>query len=480
MLKILFSTAIFCLTQSSQISFAQTPLPKNVAQLLIKNNIAPETISLMAIPAQDGSPLLAHQSEKSVSPASTMKLLSTFIALDELGPTFQWKTQFLSEQSIQKETLKGRLFLRGGGDPNLTFDKLSAMLRELRFQGLKKIDGDIVLDRSYFYPSRPELNAPAFDENPDAYYNVIPDALLIHSNITAFSLNANNKNIDAKIMTPMYKATLNNTLTLNNRPCNEWKNSWQSPQISVDADHQISITLRGSFPKNCQVKEYLNVIDRNAYIANMIHSLWQELGGTWNGTVYDGITPSTATMLTERVSDNLADTIRIINKFSDNSMARIAFQTIGTQSPIASNFTDTNQAANAEVRSWFAKHNIKDEGLSIENGSGLSRTDRISAQQLAAILKVAYQSNWYAEFASSLPIVAVDGSMKNRLKDSNAQARARIKTGYLKNVLAIAGYVRDINNKDWIVVAIINDDQLNVSKAKPVLDGIISWIADGQ
>jgi len=132
------------------------------------------------------------------------------------------------------------------------------------------------------------------------------------------------------------------------------------------------------------------------------------------------------------------------------------------------------------IRAWLAKNGISDTGLQIENGSGLSRTDKISANQLASILRVAANSNWYPEFASSLPIVGIDGSMRNRLKFSAAEARARIKTGTLKNVVAVAGYVRDQQQNDWIVVGIINSDEAGISRARPVLDEVINWVANGR
>jgi D-alanyl-D-alanine carboxypeptidase/D-alanyl-D-alanine-endopeptidase (penicillin-binding protein 4) len=455
-------------------------LPANVLALLKKVDLPNSALSVLILPANQDMPLLSNNADKPTAPASTLKLLTSFIALDELGPNFRWKTQFLSESPIKKETLTGNLYLRGGGDPNLTWDKLSIMLRTLRQQGLRDMQGDIVLDRSYFQPNRPELNAPNFDENPDAYYNVIPDALLIHSNITAFAINTSNDKVEAQLNTPMDKVILHNQIKLNDRPCSDWEKSWQAPKTSINDQGQIDITLSGSFPKGCQTTTYLNIIERNVYIGSVIRALWKELGGNWEGKIIDGQTPASATLLTERQSDTLSDTIRIVNKFSDNSMARILFLTLGAESPLAKNFADTNQAANAEVRAWFAKNGINDAGLVIENGSGLSRLDRISASQLAHILQLALRSNWLPEFSSSLPIVGVDGTMRKRLKGSNAEGRARIKTGYLKNVMAVAGYVRDVNDADWVVVAIINSDNIPASKGKPALDELINWVANGR
>lgn len=459
---------------------AQEILPSSVENLLKKANLPKSSFSVVIAPSRQNGYTLNLQGDKAVSPASTLKLLTSFIALDELGPDFRWKTQIYADTPIKQNTLNGKLYIKGGGDPNLTLDKLSQLLRNLRQQGLRDIQGDIVLDRSYFQPTRPELNVTPFDENPDAYYNVIPDALLIHSNISAFSISSDSNTIETKLLTPMERVTLKNQMTRSNAPCNEWKNGWLPPHTTVNQQAQIEIALSGVFPKNCQTTVYLNVVERNAYIGSVIRALWTELGGSWQGQIQDGSTPTNASLLVQRESESLAETIRIINKFSDNAMSRILFLTMGAESPLARNFADTSQTANAVVRAWLAKNNIADTGLYIENGSGLSRTDRISANQLASILRVAGNSNWYPEFAASLPIVGIDGSMRNRLKSSAAEARARIKTGTLKNVVAIAGYVRDQQQNDWIVVGIINSDEAGISRARPILDELISWLANGR
>ncbi len=457
---------------------AQTILPQGLEAALRRVDIAASSLSVIVLPASGGLPVLSQFAERAMNPASTMKLLTTQIALEELGPGFRWKTQMFSEVAIRNDLLSGNLYLRGGGDPNLTWDKLGIMLRALRQQGLRKIDGDIVLDRSYLQPVRPDLNAAVFDESPGAYYNVVPDALLIHSNIIAFALESDAGKLSARLMTPLGQVSIINHLQLNDKPCAEWEKTWLTPTIEATGVHQIAITLNGSFPRRCQKTTYLNLLDRNDYISHMIRLLWQEMGGVWQGDIRDGITPANAILLTERQSDSLADTIRTINKYSDNSMARLLFLSLGAESVAVKNYPDHLQAADARVRSWFALQGLNDQGLVLENGSGLSRIERISALQLAGVLQAATHSNWFAEFSSSLPIVAVDGTMRKRLKGALNGGSARIKTGSLKDVLSVAGYVRDSNNANWIVVGIINGD--NAGKGRPALDELISWVSAGR
>jgi D-alanyl-D-alanine carboxypeptidase/D-alanyl-D-alanine-endopeptidase (penicillin-binding protein 4) len=180
----------------------------------------------------------------------------------------------------------------------------------------------------------------------------------------------------------------------------------------------------------------------------------------------------------ERNSDTLADLVKPINKASDNLMARALYLTLGTQLPKEGRSDNTFLNADASIRHWFNKNGIATDGLVMDNGSGLSRLERISPRQLASALQVAARSNWFAEFASSLPIVAIDGAMRKRLRESPASGRARIKTGTLRDAVAVAGYVRDVRNQDWIVVSFINDPEAR--KGRPTLDALIDWVASGR
>lgn len=490
----LLTLSFFCSTTNAQTQerphIPTQALPAAIEQLITQSGLPRTALHLSILPAQQGDALLAFQDEVPVSPASTMKLVTTQVALDQLGPQFRWKTQFFSSVPVLRQRLKGDLIIKGGGDPDLTWEKFASILRQLRQQGVRDIRGDIVLDRSYFQPQRPELNATAFDDNPDAYYNVIPDALLIHSNLTAINLSADQEQIQAQLLTPSNNINLRQQLKLSNAPCNQWKNGWRSPHITIGEDvltnpsQPIEISLQGSFPRQCQTTVYLNLLERNAYIARLFQALWAELGGTWKGKIRDGRVPENASLLLTHESATLADTLKIVNKASDNVMARIVFMSLGAEANItvAADQTkpDSSLTASKVVQQWFAQRGIAAPGFSIENGSGLSRTDRISTQQLALVLRHAAQSHWYPEFATSLPIAGIDGTMQKRLKDSVAQARSRIKTGYLKNAIAIAGFVRDTQGKDLIVVAILNAEELTVAQGKPLLDGIIAWLANGR
>jgi D-alanyl-D-alanine carboxypeptidase/D-alanyl-D-alanine-endopeptidase (penicillin-binding protein 4) len=472
--KLLWLTAFLCAAIPSH---AQNSLPESVSAALRAARIAETSISALVLPIRGGAPRLAYSEERPMAPASTLKLVTTLVALEELGPVFRWRTELLTRGSSDDMSLRGTLYLRGGGDPNLNWDGLRAMFRTLRAQGIRRLDANLVLDRAYFQPMRPDLGAPVFDESPDAYYNVIPDALLLNGNMIEFSIESNDQQTSVQSRPALDRVRIDANLSLNDTPCETWDDDWDRPQTRIKPNGTVTLVLRGAFPRNCKTKTRLSLLDRNLYIERFLRAFWKELGGSWRGKVVDGTTPPDARLLVERNSDTLADSVRPINKSSDNAMARTLYLTLGTQLPKEGRSENTFRNAEAAVRNWFVKNGISVDGLVLENGSGLSRLERISPRQLAGLLQVGASSNWFAEFASSLPIVAIDGAMRKRLRQSAAAARARIKTGTLKDAVAVAGYVRDVNNLDWTVVAFINDPE--AKKGRPALDALIDWVASG-
>jgi D-alanyl-D-alanine carboxypeptidase/D-alanyl-D-alanine-endopeptidase (penicillin-binding protein 4) len=429
----------------------------------------------VVLPLSGGNARLSHGADQSMASASTMKLLTTVIALDELGPTFRWHTQFLAQHAVQRATLRGPLYLRGGGDPNLTWQTLQLMLRDLRAQGVRHLRGDILLDRSYFAPARPDLGVTQFDESPDAYYNVIPDALLLSSNLLELDLRSDARKLTATLRTPLAGVQLHTRQTLVDADCKDWDDGWLIPELRQDKRGTLHVTLLGSFPRNCTVSASSNVLVRNVFVERSLRVLWRELGGTWVGSVRDGATPVDAQILVEQSSDTLADIVMRVNKKSDNAMARTLFLTLGAEYARKSHFANHLEAAQARIGDWLARHAIASTGLVLDNGSGLSRSERITPRQLAQVLQTSAASLWSAELATSLPIAALDGSMRRRLKDTPAALRSRIKTGTLRDAASVAGYVVDASGKAWIVVGIVNDP--DAKRGRAALDALIVWAA---
>ncbi|MEO8384082.1 MAG: D-alanyl-D-alanine carboxypeptidase/D-alanyl-D-alanine-endopeptidase [Betaproteobacteria bacterium] len=463
-------------------------LPTSVINMLATANIPQDAVGAVVIRATDGVTILAHRPNASMQPASTLKTLTSIVGLERLGPTYRGRTELRSGGELVSGasgdlTLRGDLVLRGLGNPDLDWEAFQRLLQALRHKGISEISGDLVLDRQWFQPSRPDLGVPPFDETPEFRYNVIPDALLLNSNLLQLDFESGDqeKTLGMRIgMSPnLERVTVVSNMKFIERACDKWEDGWILPTVSRDVDGGIRIDLQGEFPKKCSASTSINVLDRVDFADRLFRTLWRNLGGTFSGKVRETMpsdaSPVSMRLLAQQQSRTLAEFTRDINKRSDNPIARLLYLSLGALSTAENNLA-TAARADVEVRSWLNQHAIDDAGLVLENGSGLSRSERIRPTQLAAVLKAAYQSDWAPEFMASLPIVAVDGGMRNRLRASTAAGHARIKTGSLRDVAAVAGFVTDANNELCIVVVMINHPLATGAVARPILDAVIDWV----
>ncbi len=455
------------------------PLPEQVANPLRAANIPADALGAIVMRVDDGAIIISHGAKRSLQPASTLKLLTTLVGMEKLGPTFRGRTEMRTTGSIAAGILQGDLILRGLADADLDWEALQRMLQTLRNQGIAEIRGDLVLDRHFFSPARPDKDAPPFDETPEFRYNVIPDALLLNTNLLQFDLASVDQEMRVGMSPALERVSVVSDMKLVERTCAQWEDGWKLPTQSKAADGAIQIELHGEFPKNCSASTNINILDRVDFADRLFRSLWRNLGGTFRGSTREGVAPADTQLLAEHRSRTLAEVTRDINKRSDNPMARLLYLSMGALAANGGSDNDvaTPLRAEREVRAWLQQRGIAQDGLVLENGSGLSRHERIRPEQLAAVLRIAARSAWAPEFMSSLPIVAIDGAMQNRLRDSPAAGRARIKTGSLRDVAAIAGYVPDARNRLCIVVAMINHPLAVGEVGQPVLDALIDWVA---
>jgi D-alanyl-D-alanine carboxypeptidase/D-alanyl-D-alanine-endopeptidase (penicillin-binding protein 4) len=462
---------------------AQAQLPEPVTQVLRTTGIAEDALSVLVL--RDNQTVLSHLADRPMQPASTMKLVSTLVGLEVLGPVFRGRTELRTTGELQGDTLKGDLILRGGADVDLSGEALENMLRSLRYQGIRKIEGRLVVDRQLFNPARADLGRQPFDESPEAYYNVVPDAAMINKNMLQLDMRSTGSRLKLSMQPELQGVTIAHDMKLVDGDCKQWDNGWKQPEAVPQKNGGIKVMLHGTFPKNCIQSYSINVVDRQEYVDRLFRTAWKRLGGSIAGAAVEGATPPDSRLLAEHVSRTLPEIIRDTNKPSDNLLARLIFLSLGAleadpvlgSHPVAGNADLSLARSDAVVRNWMRSHGIDDKGLVLENGSGLSRTERITPVLMGGLLQAGLRSNWAPEFLSSMPIVAVDGTMRRRLHDSPAAGRARMKTGTLSNVVALAGYVPDATGKPLVVVAMVNSDLVSNGRGRNVLDTLIDWIA---
>lgn len=445
-------------------SDAAARLPPAVLAALARANVPPEAISVVV---QDIGPprttRLAWRADEPVNPASVTKLLTTYAALDLLGPAWSWTTPVWVQGSVGPDgVLEGNLVIKGSGDPKLVLERLWLLLRRVQQLGVREIRGDIVLDRSAF--TVPEQSAADFDGEPLRPYNVRADALLLNYRAVVLTLTPDPaRNLALVGMDPPLAGVQADTsVPLLPGACDDWRGA-----LKADFSDPMRMRLAGGFPAACGEKAWpVAYADPRAYNERALAGLWRELGGKLTGTVRDGIAPVSRPSF-ELASPALADVIREINKFSNNVMAQQLFLTLG----LVRGSGGTPEAAREVLRRWLQDRLGKAaDGTVIDNGSGLSRETRVTAQMLTRLLQSAYASPVMPELMASLPVIGVDGTLT---RARAAPGRAHLKTGSLRDVAAVAGYVLGASGRRMVLVAVINHP--NANAARPAFDTLVQW-----
>jgi len=454
---------------------AQSPashLPEPVAKALAHAGIPVSSVGVYVHEIGAQRPVVAFGATRALNPASTMKLVTTYGALELLGPAYSWNTEMYVSAPPVQGALDGDLFIKGYGDPKLTLENFWLLLRNLRARGVRDIRGDLVLDRSYFSPG--DYDPGNFDGEPTRPYNTGPDALLVNFKAVTLQFvpdpDAHRVKVIAETALPPVRIV--NNLKLRDGACGDWVTRLKiETQGNADA---AQVALNGAYAPDCGERtRSFSVLGHREYAGALFGQLWKELGGTLSGVVRDVTVPPGARLLLSSQSPSLSEIVRDINKFSNNVMARQLFLTLGA---FGEGAPATREKSQQVVKQWLAGKGLAFPELVMKNGSGLSRAEQISARSLGRLLLSAFSSPVMPELMASLPLAAVDGTMRKRLSGADVAGHAHIKTGSLSGVRSIAGYVLDKEGRRAVVVFIVN--HANAANARPAQDALLNWIYD--
>jgi D-alanyl-D-alanine carboxypeptidase/D-alanyl-D-alanine-endopeptidase (penicillin-binding protein 4) len=314
-----FKLSLLCLITTRAVA---STLPAPVSQALRHAHIPLSSVSIVVQETDAAKPLVSLNADRAINPASTMKLLTTIAALETMGPAYRWKTEAYLDGKLEDGVLQGNLVFKGYGDPKLTVEEFWLWLHELRQRGLREIRGDIVLDHSFFEAVRQD--PAAFDHDPTRAYNVGTNALLLNFNALHLHLIPDGHATRALLEPDLDGYTVVNRITTSRRLRCGLADTWQAHLEGHD------IVLEGRIPAGCgETDEYFSLLPQDKYFFAVFSALWKELGGTVQGRLRDGIVPAGEAPFARYVSPPLAEVIRDINKFSNNTMARQLFLTLG-------------------------------------------------------------------------------------------------------------------------------------------------------
>ena len=457
----------------------QTPagdpaLPRHVLQTLHKAQVPPSALSVRIAPLPDGPAAngamprqLSHHAQASVNPASVMKLFTTYAGLSLLGPEHVWRNRIYTDGTLRDGVLQGNLIVRGSGDPKLVVERLQALMAQVRAAGVREVRGDIVLDRSVFDVR--ERSEP-FDDEPLRPYNVGPDGLLLNFKavVYTFTPDAPSGQVQVRFEPPLAGFSAPTQLPLTQAPCSDWRR-----QLQADFSQPQQVRFAGRYPASCGEREWpVAYPEPEAYAPRVMQALWQQAGGQLTGQVRYGSRPTSAKLLLEAPSLPLSEIIKDINKFSNNVMAQQLYLTLSSELGAPGRL----EASRLRLSQWWRQGFAGVDEPVLDNGSGLSRTERSTAQALTALLQAAHASPHARHFVDSLAIAGVDGTAA-RLKDRSPQSpvigNAWLKTGSLRDVASVAGYVQGQSGQRYTVVAVLHHP--NAHQARAALDQLLEW-----
>ncbi len=470
--RLIFLIAFFLCLTANAATAADTiaVLPEKVQKTLKKHSLSGAGLSVYIQKIGDKSPLLAFNSQQTRNPASTIKLLTTLVALEQLTPAYRWYTNVYADGTITGNILNGNLLIKGGGDPYLPLERLWLLVHQLRRSGLDTITGNLVIDQGLFAPI--DEHPGAFDKRPTRAYNVTPSALVSNFNITRLTFKSEKKRgrVSVELDPPLPSLKLENRLTLSNRTCGGYQRG-----IKLDTSKKGVLRLEGKFPKRC--KSYSigrSITDKDAYSADVFRQLWHESGGHWSGNWRHGQANKTMKRLLRFRSLSLAEVSRYINKYSNNLMAKTVFLTLGLE---AANAPATPEKSRAAINDWLSSKKLAMPTLYVENGAGLSRKTRITAKDMGRLLLTAWHSPYMPEFIASMSISGQDGTLRKRYRKGALYEKMHMKTGRLNNVVSLAGYYQSPRGDRYVVVLLHNARDVQHGTGHAVQNTLLEWLA---
>jgi D-alanyl-D-alanine carboxypeptidase/D-alanyl-D-alanine-endopeptidase (penicillin-binding protein 4) len=438
-------------------AWAQTKLPESALSLVVQEVGGPR--------------LMAVAPETPRNPASVMKLVTTYAALSRLGPNYVWHTNFMLDAQSrvnEKGVLSGPLYLRAGGDPVLMLPDVWRLMRDLRLRGIKEIS-DIVIDRSIF--SDVTIDPSTFDGSADRPYNASPDAFMVGFGAMrlVFSPDPATKTWKHFVDPPIPGVELDANVAWVEGQCPG------SPSVTTDttvSGDKVRIRVSGRGAGSCgEFDVFRLALSQQEFGARVLREIWREVGGTMTGQVRSGTIPSNAVAVASHQSPPLSEVIRLINKRSNNVMTRVLLLTLGAE---AGRKPATVAGSVQVAQEVLARQGLPMTGLVLDNGSGLSRNGVVSADSLTQMLNRAWISPVMPEFVSSLAILGVDGTTRYRLRDPATKSLAHLKTGALRDVRSVAGYVWSTSGKRYVVVSMVNHERAH--EARSFENALIAWL----
>ena len=469
-MKGICTTLVLCLFVMAAAHSANKELPAGVRSALDVRQVPDETLSIYVEDVDTGETVLQWLDDEPRNPASTIKLLTTLVSLDTLGPAYRWKTEVFADGEIHGDQLDGDLVVKGYGDPFLVTERVWQLVRNIRLTGIREISGDLLIDDSYFDVG--DYDPAAFDRQPLRAYNVAPNALLMNFKVVRYWFEPDHESdaVNVRLDPPLDNLSVENRLGLASGRCRGYQRG-----ITISTNEPADkVTFSGKFPSGC--KRYAMdraALSHNEFVYGLFGLLWRESGGVFDGSWHNAVADPEAEPIVSFDSLPLSEMIARVNKHSNNVMAR---QLLYTLSAEVKGQPGTEEGGRQVISDWLTANDLESCKLAIQNGAGLSRNSRITAADMGSLLTFAWRQPYMPEYLASMSISGLDGTLSRRFRDADLTGKAHLKTGSMDHVSAIAGYLQSRSGRRLALVAIQNYKDIHRGPGEEVQEALLRWL----
>ncbi len=439
---------------------------------------------LLLVDAQTGETLFEKNADGYFVPASNMKLFTTALALAKLGPDYKFHTTLETRGTISPEgKLSGDLMLVGRGDPNLSNRKFPYELKEefdgppekalaeladaLVTRGVKEISGDVIGDDSYFprerYPNGWEIDDMVWE------YGAAISAIVVDDNTVALRLTPGEKAgdpVQASVVPLTPDFALQNDVTTSAADVKSDLTLTRDPGANL-------VVVRGTLPAKASPRKLVLAVEEPAqHAASLLAGMLTERGVKLDGKIRavhvaeTDVTPRT--VLAEHVSVPLGDSVKLVNKISQNLHTEVLLRTAARQNGL----WNTPEEMLKTPQAFYASVGITPDDVIQTDGSGLSRHDLVTPRAIVTLLKYAQSQTWFAPYYASLPVAGIDGSLQDRMKGTVAAGRIHAKTGSVEHVRTLSGFAETPSGRRLIFSFLSNNQGGKSHEAADALNGL--------
>jgi D-alanyl-D-alanine carboxypeptidase/D-alanyl-D-alanine-endopeptidase (penicillin-binding protein 4) len=456
---------------------AQTPPLQSAIEAALRTpTLAGAHVGVLALDTASGAVLYARNPDDDFIPASTLKLLVGSVALARLGPEFSFRTDVATSGSIAGGTLAGNLYLRGGGDAQLSVEDLDTAAAAVAATGVRQVSGALIGDASRYaaprYPGGWEVDDLPYE------YAAVPSALSVGLNVAHVRVVAGNV---AGAPTSLQIRPQSTALTIENQSVTGAAGSPDTTDLARPWDRPRIVDVTGSYPAGAPPSDDLEpaVADPATFAVDLFKQALSAHGVSVTGGTALGVTPPNARVVWSHRSKPLRALLHDFWPPSINLIGEQLLLELGATAPpenAASQSLDTRGRGLQVERAWLPSIGVDAHTVTLADGSGLSDYDRVSPRTLTEILQADWHGPQREAVLSALPVAGASGTLASRFTQAPLRGAVYAKTGSTNHARLLAGYARTPDGR-WITFALMINDWMDDSpRAEHALDAARSAI----